>query len=57
MDHIHISSTESSSVILSQTKKFKSKWCPKMSKQAEAESNGGVNTQNYIFNHFNSDTF
>ena len=54
MDHMRISGTEPSSVILSQTKLFKrvDKGCPKIPKQAEAKRDGVINPQNYYFNQF-----
>ena len=53
MDHIRISGTEPSSVILSQTKKFKKlKNEAKMPKEAKAKRDGVINPQNYNFNQF-----
>ena len=52
MDHMRISGTESSSVILSQTgslEKIMTKMCQK---QAEAKRDGLINPQNYNFNQF-----
>ena len=54
MDHMRISGTEPSSVILSQTcciKKLKSN-DQKVPKQAEAKWDGVINPQNYNFNQF-----
>ena len=54
MDHLHISGTEPSSVILSQTwciKKLKSN-DQKVPKQAKAKRDGVINQQNYNFNEF-----
>ena len=56
MDHLRISGTEPSSVILSQTcsiniKKLKSDDL-KGPKQAEAKRDGVINPQNYNFNQF-----
>ena len=59
MDHMRISGTEPSSVILSQTmkfKKFKSN-DPKVPKQAEAKRDGVIKPQNYNFNQFNTENF
>ena len=49
---MRISGTEPSSVILSQTKKFKTlkSDAPKMPKQAEAKRDGVINPQNDNFN-------
>ena len=54
MDHMRISGTEPSSVILSQTMKFKNmkRDDPKVPKQAEAKRDGVINPQNYNFNQF-----
>ena len=54
MGHTRISGTEPSSVILSQTKKFKKveKWCPKVPKQVKAKMDDVINPQNYNFNQF-----
>ena len=54
MDHMPISGTEPSSVILSQTKVFKKMKsdAPKVPKQAEAKRDGVINPQNYNFNRF-----
>ena len=54
MDHMRISGTEPSSVILSQ-KKYCQKLkrdVPNVSKQAEAKRDGVINPQNYNFNKF-----
>ena len=54
MDHLHISGTEPSSVILSQTcciKKLKSN-DRKLPKQAEVKRDGVINPQNYNLNEF-----
>ena len=60
MDHMRISGTEPSSVILSQTcsiKKLKSN-DQKVPKQAEAKRDGVINSQNYNFNQFfNTENF
>ena len=51
MDHMRISGTEPSSMILSQKSSFKvEKWCPKVPKQAKAKRDGVINQQNYNFN-------
>ena len=49
MDQMRITSTEPSSVILSQTKKFKrvDKGYPKIPIQAEAKRDGVINPQNF----------
>ena len=49
MDQMRISGTEPSSVILSQTMKFKKLKSddPKVPKQAEAKRDGVINPQNY----------
>ena len=54
MDNTHISSTEPSSVILSQTEKLKklTSDAQKVSNQAKAKRNGAINLQNYNFNQF-----
>ena len=54
MDHMRISSTEPSSVILSQTMKFKKLKSddPKVPKQAKAKRDGVINPKNYNFNQF-----
>ena len=54
MDHMRISGTEPSSVILSQTMKFKNLKSddPKVPKQAKAKRDGVINPQNYNFNQF-----
>ena len=54
MDHMRISGTEPSSVILSQTMKFKKLKSDgrKLPKQAEAKSDGVINPQNYNFSQF-----
>ena len=49
MDHMRISSTEPSSVILSQKLKSNDQ---KLPKQAEAKRDGVINPQNYNFNQF-----
>ena len=51
---MRISGTEPSSVILSQTKKFKKLKSddPKVPKQAEAKRDGVINQQNYNFKQF-----
>ena len=51
---MRISSTEPSSVILSQTMKIEKLTCddPKVSKQAEAKMDGIINPQNYNFKQF-----
>ena len=52
MDHMRISGTEPSSVILSQTKYFKKMKsdASKVPKQAQAIRDGVINPQNYNFN-------
>ena len=52
MDHMRISGTEPSSVILSQNMKFKNMNSddPKVPNQAEAKRDGVTNPQNYNFN-------
>ena len=54
MDHMRISGTEPSSVILTQTKKFKKLKtdAQNLPKQAEAKRDGVINPQNYNFNQF-----
>ena len=54
MDHMRISGTEPSSVILSQTMKFKrlKSDAPKVPIQAEAKRDGVINPQNYDFDQF-----
>ena len=54
MDHMRISGTEPSSVILSQTVKFKRLKSDdqKLPKQAEAKRDGVINPQNYNFKPF-----
>ena len=54
MDHMRISGTEPSSVILSHTMKFKKLKSddPKVPKQAEAKRDGVINPQNYNFKQF-----
>ena len=54
MDHMHISGTEPSSVILSQTMKFKKLKSDdqKVPNQAEAKRDGVINPQNYNFKQF-----
>ena len=54
MDHLSISGTEPSSVILSQTVKFKKLKSDdqKLPKQAEAKRDGEINPQNYNFIQF-----
>ena len=54
IDHMRISGTETSSVILSQTMKFKklTSDAPKVPKQAEDKRDGVLNPQNYNFNQF-----
>ena len=56
MDHMRISGTEPSSVILSQTMKFKKlkSYDPKIpiAKQAKAKRDGVINPQNYNLNQF-----
>ena len=52
---MRISGTEPSSVILSQTMKFKKleeSDAPKVPKQAEAKRDGVINPHNYNFNQF-----
>ena len=48
MDNMHISGTEPSSVILSQTKKLKSD-AQKCQNQAQAKRDGVINLQNHNF--------
>ena len=54
MDHMRISGTEPSSVILSQRMKFEKLKSddPKVPKQAEAKRDGVINPQNYNFSQF-----
>ena len=54
MDHMRISGTEPSSVILSQIMKFKKLKSDdrKVPKQAEAKRDGVINPQNYNFSQF-----
>ena len=54
---MRISGTEPSSVILSQTIKFKKLKSddPKVPKQAKAKRDGVINPQNYNFNQFNTE--
>ena len=54
MDHMHISGTEPSSVILSQTMQFKKLKSDglKVPKQAEAKRDGVINPQYYNFKQF-----
>ena len=54
MDHMCISGTEPSSVILSQTMKFKmlKSDAPKVTKQAKAKRDGVISPQNNNFNQF-----
>ena len=54
MDHMRISGTEPSSVILSQTKSFQNVTInvQKVSKQAGATRDGLINPQNYNFSQF-----
>ena len=54
MDHMRISGTEPSSVILRQTKLFKKMKIDveKVSKQAKAKRDGEINQQNYNLNQF-----
>ena len=51
MDHMRISDTEPSSVILSQTCSLKNN-DQKVPKQAVAKRDGVINPQNYNFNQF-----
>ena len=54
MDHMRISGTEPSSVILAKQSRFKS-WkviSEKCQKQSEAKKDGVINPQNYNFNQF-----
>ena len=51
MDHMRISGTEPSSVILSQTCSIKSN-DQKVPKQARAKRDGVINPHNYNFNQF-----
>ena len=54
MDHMRISGTEPSSLILSQTEEFQRLKidAPKVPKQAEAKRDGVINPQNYNFSQF-----
>ena len=54
MGHMHISSTEPSSVIISQTKKFKKmeSEAQKVPKQAKVKRDGVINPQNYNLHQF-----
>ena len=54
MNHMRISGTEPSSVIISQTMTFKKlkRYEHKVPKQAELKWNGVINPQNYNFNQF-----
>ena len=52
MDYMRISGTKPSSVIVSQTNVVL-----KVSKQAKAKRGGVIISQNYNFNHFNTDNF
>ena len=54
MDHMRISGTEPSSVILSQTKWFQKLKidAPKVPKQTEAKRDSVINPKNYNFSHF-----
>ena len=56
MDHMRISGTEPSSVILSQTMKFKKlkSYDRKLPKQAEVKRDGVINPQNYNFSQYPS---
>ena len=51
MDHMHISGTEPSSVILSQIKKLKND-AQKVPNQVKAKRDGAINLQNYNFSQF-----
>ena len=59
MDHMRISGTEPSSVILSQTMKFKKLKSddPEVPKQAEAKRDGVINPQNHNFKQFYNRNF
>ena len=59
MDHMRISGTQPSSVILSQTMKFKKLKSDYLNvpKQAEAKRDGVINPQNYNFNQFQHGKF
>ena len=60
MDHLRIAGTEPSSVILSQTMKFKRLKSddPKVPKQAEAKRDGVINPQKLHFlNNFKTENF
>ena len=52
MDHVCISATELSSVILSQSSLKYKKWCQKEQKQGRAKRDGVVNPQYSHFNEF-----
>ena len=53
MDHMPISGTEPSSVILGQTKYFKIlEVMPKLPKEGKAKRDGVINPQYYTFNEF-----
>ena len=54
MDHLRISGTEPSSVILSQKKVVSTveNVCPKVPKQGKAKRDGVINPQNYNLNKF-----
>ena len=51
---MRVSGTEPSSVIFSQTKRFKNveNWCQKVFTQAKAKRDGVINKQNYNFYQF-----
>ena len=57
MDHMRISGTEPSSVILGQTVKFKKLKSDDQTlpKQTEAKRDGVINPQNYNFKQFNTE--
>ena len=59
MDHMRISGTEPSSVILTQTMKFKKLKSDYLNvpKQAEAKRDGVINPQNYNFSQFQHGKF
>ena len=52
MDHMRISGTEPSSVILSQSSLKSWMWCAKIPKQAEAKRDGVINPQIYKSSQF-----
>ena len=52
MDHMRISGTEPSSVILSQSSLKYEKWCQKVPKQGKAKRDGVINPQYFNFNEF-----